>query len=90
MAQEILVVSPDTVAWLDITDGTHLPWWLWICNLATYTNTVIGTGVRSAYVCMNMDHEAIFKFVRADESECILMLCCIWCERGGRELHMYM
>ena len=76
-------------AWLDITDGTHLRWWLWICNCGNFTNTVIGTGVRSAYVSMNMEHEAVFKFVRADESECMLRLCCINCERG-RELRTYM
>ena len=88
MAQGLIANERDG-PWVDITDGTHLRWWLWICNLATYTNTVIGTGVRSAHVAMNMDHEAVFKFVRADESECILRLCCI--NRGrGRELRMYM
>ena len=51
--------------------------------------TVIGTGVRSVHVAMNMDHEAFFKFVRADESECILRLRCI--NRGrGRGLRIYM
>ena len=74
---------------LDITDGTHLRWWLWVCNLATYTRRVIGTGVRSAHIAMNTDHEAVFTFVRADESECMLRLCCT--NRGrGRELRMYM
>ena len=88
MAQGLIVNERDG-PWLDITDGTHLRWWLWICNLATYTNRVIGTGVRSAHVATNMDHEAVFKFVRADASECILRLRCINRNRG-RELSMYM
>ena len=60
-----------------------------MCNVAKYTRRVIGTGVRSAHVAMNMDQEAVFTFVRADESECMLRLICI--NRGrGRELRMYM
>lgn len=74
---------------LDITDGTHLRWWLWVCNLGKYTRRVIGTGVRNAYIAMNMDHEAVFTFVRADTTECMLRLCCI--DRGrGRELRINM
>ena len=61
---------------LDITDGTHLLWWLWMCNLGSHTKKVIGTGVRSAYIAMNVDHEAVFTFVRADGTECTVRLCC--------------
>ena len=85
---EGLIANEQDGPWLDITDSTHLRWWLWICNVGSYTRTVIGTGVRSAHVAMNMDHEAVFKFVRADESECKLRLCCI--NQRGRELRMYM
>ena len=79
----------DPGSWLDITDGTRLRWWLWICNLGSLTRSVIGTGVCSAHIAMNMEHEAVFKFVRPDESECILRLCCTN-EEQGRKLRTYM
>ena len=72
--------------WLDITDGTCLRWWLWICNLGSLTTEVNGTSVRSAHIAMNTDNEAVFKFIRSDESECILRLAR---EQGG-QLHTYM
>ena len=47
-----LITNEQDGPWLDITDGTHLRWLLWVCNLGTYTRRVIGTGVRSARVAM--------------------------------------
>ena len=61
---------------LDITDGNLLCWWLWICNLGQHTRTVIGTGVRSAHIAMPTGDEAVFKFGRADGSECLVRLRC--------------
>ena len=76
-------------SWLDITDGTRLRWWLWICNLGPLTKDVNGSGVCSAHIAMNTDNEAVFKFIRSDESECILRLGCIT-QGQGRQLHTYM
>ena len=73
---------------LDITDGAHLRWWLWICNLAAFTWRVIGPGVCSAHVAMNGDDEAVFTFTRTDDTECSVRLCCN--ARGtGRELKVF-
>ena len=88
MAQELIPNKRDG-SWLNLTDGTHLRWWLWICNLGKFTRSVIGAGVHSAHVAMNAGHEAVFKFIRADDTECTVMLLCI--QRGkGRELRVYM
>ena len=38
---------------------------------------------------MNAGHEAVFKFIRADDTECTLMLLCIEREKG-RQLRVYM
>ena len=62
--------------WVDITDGNLLCWWLWICNLGPNTRKVIGTGVRSAHIAMPTNDEAVFKFGRADDSECLVRLRC--------------
>ena len=59
--------------WLDITDGTHFRWWLWICNLQRKTRDVIGIGVCRAYVSMRR-RQALFKFVRLDGSESLVLL----------------
>ena len=73
---------------LDITDGAHLRWWLWICNLAAFTWRVIGSGVCSAHVAMNGDDEAVFTFTRTDDTECTVRLC--YNARGtGRELKVF-
>ena len=59
---------------LDITDGMKLRWWLWICNLAAYTNRVIGTGVCGAHVSMHGENTARFRFVRTDGTSSIVLL----------------
>ena len=61
-------------AWLDITCGKHLRWWLWICNLGNHTRTVIGAGIHTAHLAMRVNHEAMFKFTRIDGSECAFTL----------------
>ena len=71
-------------AWLDIICGTYILWWLWICNLGNHTRFVIGAGVRAAHMAMNTNHEAVFKFARIDETECVVKLACI----PGRRLQV--
>ena len=58
MAQGLIPNERDG-SWLDITDGKHLRWWLWICHLGNCTRSVIGAGVHSAHVAMNMDHDGL-------------------------------
>ena len=88
MAQNLIPNKADG-AWLDITDGQMLKWWLWVSNLGPYMLRVIGTGVRKAYVAVNTQHEVVFKFVRASAEDpfCILRL-----RRHGRsgELQVHM
>ena len=53
----------------DITDGSILRWWLWICNLGAHSKDVIGPGVTEARVSMTDDWmSATFTFERADGS----------------------
>ena len=59
---------------LNVTDGTRLMWWLWICNLAGQTHRVIGSGVHSAHVSMRNEHEARFRFGRMDGTESVVLL----------------
>ena len=74
--------------WLDLTDGTRLTWWLWICNLGPSTTDAIGVGVREAHVTMKSEHEAIFEFTRTDHTKCMVRL---FCHQGSsaRRLRMY-
>ena len=73
---------------LDITDGSVLRWWLWICNLGLHTREVIGVGVRCARVAMNDTDEAVFTFTRVDDTDITVRLRAF--VRGqGRELNLY-
>ena len=78
---QALIPNMQSRAWLDITCGKHILWWLWICNLGNDTRFVIGAGVHAAHMAMNTNHEAVFKFTRIDETECVVKLACI---PGGR------
>ncbi len=80
--------SQNASAMLNITDGSTLRWWLWICNLGNLTWEVIGVGVHSARLALNGCDEAVFTFSRADDTECTVRLQCI--RRGkGRALRVY-
>lgn len=60
-------------SYLDITDGTHLRWWLWVCHY----RRVIGTGVRTAHVAIRTHFdgiEAVFHFMRTDYTVCAMYL----------------
>ena len=59
---------------LNITDGSTLMWWLWICNLGGQTQRVIGNGVHSAHVSMRNEHVACFRFGRMDDTESVVLL----------------
>ena len=83
-----LIPDIQSGAWLDITCGRHLLWWLWICNLGNHTRTVIGAGVHIAHVAMNTDHEAVFKFTRIDGTDCVVRLVCMH-QGHGRQLRVY-
>ena len=61
----------------DITDGQDLRWWLWICNLGGQEQEVIGAGIHTARLAMNNADEVVFTFIRADDTECSLTLCCL-------------
>ena len=70
---------------LDITDGTTLRWWLWICNLGHHSRDVIGPGVTGARVSMTEDWmEATFTFYRTDGSRSRISLV-----RGRHTLDLY-
>ena len=54
---------------LDLTYGTELLWWLWICNLGAHTIEVIGTGVQSAWVAKpSHGNGFVFTLQRVDDT----------------------
>ena len=64
---------------LDITDGTKLLWWLWICNLGLHSFEVIGEGVERAWVAKRFSGNVfVFTFQRVDDTTSRLRLT------GGR------
>ena len=81
-----LIPHVQSGAWLDITCGKYIVWWLWICNLGNHTRSVIGAGVRDAHMAMNTNDEAVFKFSRIDGTEYVVKLSCM--RRGQLQVYV--
>ena len=66
---------------LDITDGSILQWWLWIGNLGSNSQAVIGDGITRARVSMDQDgRKATFTFHRTDGTDINVLLYTDKCE----------
>ena len=53
---------------IEITDGTLISWWLWVCNLGLHRDIVIGNGIEFVYLSRTDEQEARFEFVHADHT----------------------
>ena len=71
ISQDAIPRWDDTV---DITDGTLIPWWLWVSNLGQRTLDVIGNGIRQVLLSRTLEQEVLFKFVRVDNTEASVFL----------------
>ena len=78
LAEEAIPWQPQ---WVDITDGTHLRWWLWTCNLGPNTEEVIGTGIYAAKLARPAPEEVLstFRHVGTETARVVLGLG----RRGG-------
>ena len=65
----------DSNTW-NITDGRIFPWWLWASNLGSRTSQVIGEGIKEVYLTQTQEHEVLFNFIRADNTQYPLFLGC--------------
>ena len=65
---------PPVDEFVDITDGTIIRWWLWVCNLGQRTRDVIGEGIQEVHLSRTLAQEVVFKFVRVDNTETSLLL----------------
>ena len=60
---------------IEITDGTLIPWWLWVCNLGSHTYRVIGNGIEKVFLSRTDDREALFEFVHPDNRRGYVLIC---------------
>ena len=66
---------------IEITNGTLIPWWLWVCNLGHYRDRVIGNGIEKVFLSRYDDREARFEFVHPDNTREHVFIC--QARRGG-------
>ena len=53
---------------IEITNGTLIPWWLWVCNLGRLRHRAIGDGIEKVFLSRTDEWEALFEFVQPDNT----------------------
>ena len=53
---------------LDITNGIHFLWWLWVASFGSKLGPVIGCGLRKAEVIRNCVESKLVRFERVDDT----------------------
>ena len=53
---------------IEITNGTLIPCWLWVCSLGRLRDRAIGNGIEKVFLSRTDDREALFEFVQPDNT----------------------
>ena len=53
---------------IEITNGTLIPWSLWVCNLGRLRDRAIGNGIEKVFPSRTDEWEALFEFAQPDNT----------------------